>query len=281
MSFLSNQTDIITGMVTHGRPVAEDTERVLGLFLNTIPMRMQMNGGTWVDLVKQTFEQERDALPFQQYPLAHLQQELGSVQLFETIFNYVDFHVYQNLAGIDNLEYLGGQFFDQTNFAFAAQFSINPVSAKISLGLAYDLSKFRSEQMKHISGYYNAALLAMVTQPEERYEQVCLLSTAERHQLLCDFNDTITEFPSALCVHQLFEQQTEKTPEAIALVYEQQQLTYQQLNQKANQLAHYLQSLGVGPDMPVGIYLRRSPSMLIAVLAILKAGGCCVPLDSS
>jgi amino acid adenylation domain-containing protein len=282
MSLLSNQADVITGMVTHGRPAAEGTERVLGLFLNTLPIRMQLNGGTWLELVEQTFKQERDALPFQQYPLAQLQQEVGLGQpLFEAIFNYVNFHVYQNLSDIDNLEFIGGQSFEQTNFAFVAQFTANPVTAELSLSLAYDPSWFNFEQVSSISGYYRAVLVAMVSEPEEHYEKVCLLSEAEHHQLVHQWNDTAAEYPADLCVHQLFEQQVERTPEAIAVVFEEQQLSYQQLNEKANQLGHYLQSLGVGPDVPVGICLERSLEMVIALLGVLKAGGAYVPLDPS
>ncbi|NDJ26281.1 AMP-binding protein, partial [Nostoc sp. B(2019)] len=108
-----------------------------------------------------------------------------------------------------------------------------------------------------------------------------ILSNARRQQLLYEFNDTATDFPSEFCVHQLFEQQAEQTPDAIALVYEAHQLTYRHLEQRANQLAHHLQSLGVGPDMIVGVCVERSIEMLISLLGILKAGGAYVPLDPS
>ncbi|MEO1373454.1 MAG: amino acid adenylation domain-containing protein, partial [Cyanobacteria bacterium J06635_10] len=282
MSFLSNQADITTGVVTHGRPAAEDSERVLGLFLNTMPLRMQLNGGTWLELVEQTFVQERDALPFQRYPLGKLQQEMGLGQpLFETMFNYVNFHVYQGLSGIDNLEVLGGQFFEQNNFTFAAQFPVDPITGDISLSLNYDPSQFSFKQVKSIGGYYLKTLEAMVTQPEEKYEQVCLLSATEGQQLLRSWNDTHREYPQDKCIHKLFEQQVERTPDAVALVFENTMLTYQQLNQKANQLAHYLQTLGVGPEVLVGICVKRSIEMVVGLLGILKAGGAYVPLDPS
>ncbi|MBW4594262.1 MAG: amino acid adenylation domain-containing protein [Brasilonema angustatum HA4187-MV1] len=281
MSFLSNQADITTGVVTHGRPAAEDSERVLGLFLNTIPFRMQLSGGTWVELVEQTFANEREALPFQQYPLAQLQQKVGLGQpLFETIFNYVNFHVYQGLSGIDNLEVLGGQSFDQNNFTFAAQFPVDPITGEISLSLTYP-SQFSFEQVKNISGYYLKILEAMVTQPEEQYEQVCLLSATERQQLLMEWNDTQREYPKDKCIHQLFEEQVKRTPDAIAVVFEQQELTYRQLNDRANCLAHYLQTLGVQPEVLVGICVERSIEMVVGLLGILKAGGAYVPLDPS
>jgi amino acid adenylation domain-containing protein/non-ribosomal peptide synthase protein (TIGR01720 family) len=280
MSFLSNQTDIITGMTTHGRPAAEGSERVLGLFLNTTPIRMRMDGGTWIELVEQVFEQERENLPFQQYPLAQLQQEVGLGQpLFETTFNYTNFHVYQNLSDIDELEYLGGEFFDQTNFTFGCQFFVNPITNDMFPRLDYDPSQLSFEQVSNISGYYVAVLEAMVTQSEERYEQVCILSEVERHKFLYEWNNTAANYPSDLCIHQLFEQQVERLPEAIAVIFEDQKLTYQELNQRANQLANHLKSLGVGPDVPVGIFLERSLGMVVGVLGVLKAGGAYVPLD--
>ncbi|AUB43295.1 Non-ribosomal peptide synthetase component F (plasmid) [Nostoc flagelliforme CCNUN1] len=282
MSFLSNEADITTGVVTHGRPAAEDSERVLGLFLNTIPFRMQLNGGTWVELVEQTFENEREALPFQKYPLAQLQQKVGLGQpLFETMFNYVNFHVYQGLSGIDNLEVLGGQSFEQNNFTFAAQFPVNPITGEISLNLTYDPSQFSFEQVKSISGYYLKIFEAMVTQPEEQYKQVCLLSATERQQLLMEWNDTQREYPKDKCIHQLFEEQVKRTPDAIAVIFEQQELTYRQLNDRANCLAHYLQTLGVEPEVLVGICVERSIEMVVGLLGILKAGGAYVPLDPS
>jgi non-ribosomal peptide synthetase component F len=106
-----------------------------------------------------------------------------------------------------------------------------------------------------------------------------ILSTAQRQQLLVEFNDTKTDYPQDKLIHQLFEQQVERTPDNIAVVFNDQQLTYAQLNARANQLAHHLQSLGVGPDVPVAICVERCPEMVVGLLGILKAGGPYVPLD--
>ncbi|MFK0731302.1 MAG: amino acid adenylation domain-containing protein, partial [Gloeotrichia echinulata HAB0833] len=106
-----------------------------------------------------------------------------------------------------------------------------------------------------------------------------LLSAAERHQLLVEWNHTSSEYPTDKCIHQLFESQVERTPDAVAVVWENQQLTYWELNQRANQLAHHLQTLGVGPEVLVGICVERSLQMLVGLLGILKAGGAYVPLD--
>ena len=101
----------------------------------------------------------------------------------------------------------------------------------------------------------------------------------ERQQLLVAWNDTYTDYPRDQCIHQLFAEQAERTPEAVAVVCEDQRLTYRQLQQQANQLAHYLQSLGVGPETLVGLCVERSVAMIVGLLGILQAGGAYVPLD--
>ena len=117
--------------------------------------------------------------------------------------------------------------------------------------------------------------------PGQRISQLPLLTEAERHQLLVEWNDTAVEYPRDRCIHQLFEAQVERSPEATALVYEDQQLTYGELNARANRLAHHLRSLGVGPEVLVGVCLERSLELVVGLLAILKAGGAYVPLDPS
>ena len=117
--------------------------------------------------------------------------------------------------------------------------------------------------------------------PGKRISQLPLLTEAERHQLLVEWNDTAVEYPRDRCIHQLFEAQVERSPEATALVYEDQQLTYGELNARANRLAHHLRSLGVGPEVLVGVCLERSLELVVGLLAILKAGGAYVPLDPS
>ncbi|MCK5662769.1 MAG: amino acid adenylation domain-containing protein, partial [Thiotrichaceae bacterium] len=280
LSVLSNKTDILTGLVSNGRPEETGGERVLGLFLNTLACRIQLRGGTWMDLVQETFKIERNALPYRRFPLAEIQRMLESGDaLFETVFNFTHFHVYQNVLVLEGVEVLGGEIFEETNFTFAANFSLDLLSNQVALSLNYDASEFCVEQINAISGYYIEALSAMATQPSARYENHSLLSQQEQRKLLVDWNNTRTDYPKDLCMHQLFEMQVEKTPNAIAVVFENQQLTYQELNCKANQLAHYLQTLDIKPDILVGIYLKRSLEMVIGLLGILKAGGAYLSLD--
>ena len=122
-------------------------------------------------------------------------------------------------------------------------------------------------------------LEGIVADPDRRISVLPILTEAERHQLLVEWNDTAADYPKDKCIHELFEEQVERTPDAIAVTFERQQLTYQELNVRANQLAHYLRQLNVGPEGLVGICVERSLEMVVGLLGILKAGGAYVPLD--
>ena len=130
-----------------------------------------------------------------------------------------------------------------------------------------------------MTGHFLTLLEGIIANPEQQISQLPLLTPVEQQQLLVEWNDTQVDYPSDNCIHQLFEKQVERTPDGVAVVFEEQQLTYQQLNSRANQLAHYLKSLGVGADVLVGICVERSIEMVVGLLGILKAGGAYVPLD--
>jgi len=120
--------------------------------------------------------------------------------------------------------------------------------------------------------------MSMVNEPEQRLSQLSMLTPQEKQLILKDWNQTTQAYPNQ-CIHQLFEAQVERTPDAIALVFGEECLTYRELNNKANQLAHYLQQLGVKPEILVGICLERSLEMTVCLLGIIKAGGAYVPID--
>ncbi|MEP0752187.1 amino acid adenylation domain-containing protein [Trichocoleus sp. Lan] len=280
LSLLSGQSAVLTGLVSNGRPEKKDGEKVLGLFLNTLPFRQELPGGTWIDLIKQTFASERELLPFRRYPLPELQNVLNRESLFETAFNFTHFHVYESVLGLANIEILDAAFFEKTNFALIANFVLNPVSDRVQVKLEYQAS-FSLQEREAIRGYYAKTLEVMASQPTARYELSTLLSKQEQHQLLVEWNDTQVDYPKDACLHQLFAAQVEKTPDNIAVVFEGKQLTYEKLNQQANQVAHRLQKLGVKPEVLVGICMERSLEMVVGLLGILKAGGAYVPLDPS
>ncbi|MEH2281772.1 MAG: amino acid adenylation domain-containing protein, partial [Nostoc sp.] len=164
-----------------------------------------------------------------------------------------------------------------------AKFDLTLIMENTATGLVgwweYNTDLFNSSTIERMTGHFVTILEAIVANPQEQISKLPILTEFEQRQLLVEWNDTWVDYPQNKCIHQLFEEQVERTPDAVAVVFENQQLTYHELNCRANQLAHYLRSLGVGADVLVGICVERSLEMLVGILGILKAGGVYVPLD--
>ena len=143
----------------------------------------------------------------------------------------------------------------------------------------YSTDLFDSATITRMAEHFQTLLEGIVEDPGQNITTLPLLTPQERHQLVIEWNDTEADYPADKSIHQLVEEQAERTPDAVAVVYANQGLTYRDLNAKANQLAHYLKKLGVGPDVLVGISVERSLEMIVGLLGILKAGGAYVPLD--
>ena len=159
---------------------------------------------------------------------------------------------------------------EQTNYSLTV--TVVPAAA-VGLKFQYDRSRFERATIERLAGHLQTLLEGIVSAPESRLSQLPLLTDQERQQLLVDWNDTAADYPREQCLHQLFEEQAGRTPEAVAVVFEDRRLTYAQLNARANQLAHYLRRLGVGPEVLVGLCVERSLEMVVGLLGILKAGG--------
>lgn len=164
-----------------------------------------------------------------------------------------------------------------------AKFDLTLFLEQTSTGLVgkwvYNTDLFDADTIERMNGHFQTILAGIVAQPEQPIAELPLLTAKERQQLLIEWNKTQINYPQDKCIHQLFEEQVKRTPDAVAVVFEQQQLTYWELNSRANQLAHYLRKLGIGADVPVGICIERSLEMVVGLLGILKAGGAYVPLD--
>jgi amino acid adenylation domain-containing protein/non-ribosomal peptide synthase protein (TIGR01720 family) len=281
LSLMSGEEQVLTGMVWNGRPEGNDGERMLGLFLNTLPVGIRLTGGSWIELVQQTFALEREILPYRRMPLIELQRMQGRGRLFEVTFNFIHYHVFQGLQQLEDIEFLEAETVEETEFALVANFSVEPVRGEIQLSLLHNTAEIAGERIPAIVNYYIRALAAMAGRPEERYENCCLLSERERHQLLVEWNDTESEYQRHRCIHELFEEEAGLRPDAVAVVCEDRHLSYGELNRRAGRLAHYLRERQVRPEVRVGICMERSPEMVIGLLGILKAGGAYVPLDPS
>ena len=145
--------------------------------------------------------------------------------------------------------------------------------------IQYRTGLFEAATIERFVSHFEQLLESIAANPDERIDRLPLLSAAERQQLLVEWNDTTKEFANEARLHELFEAQVRRTPNAVALSYEDTSLTYQELNERSNQLAHHLRSLGVGPDTPVALCLERGIEMIVSILGVLKAGGAYLPLD--
>lgn len=199
--------------------------------------------------------------------------------LFESIVVFENYPVNATLQALPGNLIIGDrQALGETNYPLTV---VAIPGEELVIKINYDRDRFDSDTIDRMIGHLLTLLQGMITNSHGRAGELPLLTPAEQDLLLVQRNATQAAHPINDCIHQLFEQQVEKTPQAVAVVYENKQLTYIELNQRANQLAHYLQSLGVKSDTPVGICLERSVEATVAILATLKAGGACVPLDPS
>lgn len=279
LSTLSGSDDVLTGFVSNGRPEILDGDRVLGLFLNTLPFRLHLAGTTWLDLIKLVFQTELDMMPFRHYPVAQLQMKQGHGPLFETAFNFAHFHVYQGIQDFPGSEPLDLVWSEQTNLTLLTQFIMAPYTSQLTMDLlGYELS---DEQVEVFEGYYRRTLEAMISNPQADYCSYSPFSSHEQEKVLQEWNATHVAYPGAMCVHTIFAEQAKKSPDTLAVASGSTQLTYLQVERRANQLAHQLRRLGVGPEKCVGICLDRSAEIIIALLGVLKAGGAYVPLDAA
>ncbi len=280
----SGQEDLVVGTPIANRTRTE-MEGLIGFFVNTLVLRTDLSGGpSFQELLRRVRSTCLEAYAHQDLPFEKLVEELQPERnlnrspLFQVLF------VLQNtpqeaieLAGL-SLKVMAGE---RETAKFDLTLSIVDKEGGMEGWLEYNSDLFEGETIERMLGHYQVLLEGVVANPEEGISRLPLLTETERQQMLKEWNATQSEYPKNKCIHQLFEEQVERTPEAVAVVFEDHRLTYRELNQKANQLGHYLRQRGVGPEVLVGICVERSLEMVIGLLGILKAGGACVPLDPS
>ncbi|MES2936867.1 MAG: non-ribosomal peptide synthase/polyketide synthase [Pseudomonadota bacterium] len=279
---LSGQDDICVGTPIAGRNRAE-LEGLIGFFVNTLVLRNRIDPRASFDaLLEQSKEVALAAYAHQEVPFEQLVEHLnpprsqGYTPLFQVMF------MLQN-APRQTLEIPGLSFEMLPSSTHTAKFdlSCSVVEGEDRLygTLEYKTELFDEATMSRLAQHYAVLLQGICEAPNASIKDLPLLTQAQQRQILVEWNDTAMPVPQGEPVHQLFAEQARRNPDAIALVYEQDQLTYAQLDAKANQLARHLMQLGVGPDVLVGICMERSVEMVVGLLAVLKAGGAYVPLD--
>jgi amino acid adenylation domain-containing protein len=281
LSRYSGQSDIVIGSPIANR-THRQTESLIGFFVNTLVLRLDLSGNPPFDTVLQQARRVAlEAYTHQDIPFEQLVEELKPARNMSHSPLFQVMLVLQN-APMSNLEMSGVSLTPLEMESVIAKFeitlSLTETDQGLVGGLEYNTDLFESATIERLRGHLNTLLTGLVTNPQQPIHELPLLTEAEQQQLLA-WNETATDYPRDKTLVDLFEEQVEQTPEAIAVIFEDQQLTYLQLNMKANQLAHYLQSLGVKPEVLVGICLERSLEMVIGLLGILKAGGAYLPLD--
>ncbi len=276
----TRQDDILLGTVT-GDCKHSEFQRLLGFFLNTIVLRTDLSGNpTFRELLGRVREVIISAHAHADVPFEHVVRELQPDR------NLSQNPLFQVLLTLIPMSPVLPSGWDLT------QMDVQTGTSKFDLSLeledrpegligrfVYNTDLFDRSTIGRMVGHWQTLLESIVANPAQHIAELPLLTEAERQLFLVEWNATQTAYPKDWCVHQLFEAQVERTPDAIAVVFEREQLTYLELNERANQLAHFLQKLGIGPEVLVGICVERSVDMVVGLLGILKAGGAYVPLD--
>jgi amino acid adenylation domain-containing protein len=275
----TGQTDIVVGTVTAGSNQPE-IQQLIGCFVNTLVLRTDLKDNpTFRQLLERVREVTLGAFAYQDLPFEKLvealqpERNLGQNPLFQ-----VAFVLQPPMSGVDSMLNWSQLDIDTETAKFDLALELQETSEGLVGRFEYSTDLFDADTIKRMFGHFQTLLEGIVANPEQKLSELPLLTEFERQQL-AGWNDTETDYPKDACIHQLFEEQVELTPDAIALVFEEQQLTYEELNQRANQLAHHLRNVGVGAEVLVGICVERSLEMVVGILGILKAGGAYVPLD--
>lgn len=277
----TGQEDLVVGVPIANRNRAE-IEQLIGFFVNTLVMRTHLGGSpTLRQLLGRVREGALGAFAHQDMPFERL------VEVFSTQRNLSHSPLFQVAFVLQNAPMVPLALSGLTLEPFevdteVALFDLTLALAETEQGLTgyfeYNRDLFTAATIERMAEHWHVLLMGVLAQPDQSITTLPLLSAAEQRQLVVDWNDRRETYPHA-CIHEVFEWQVARTPDVLAATFEQGQLTYRELNQRANQLAHYLQRHGTGPEIPVGIFCERSLEMLIGILAILKAGGAYVPLD--
>ncbi|MFH0901105.1 MAG: amino acid adenylation domain-containing protein, partial [Pseudomonadota bacterium] len=278
----SGEDDVVFGVTTSGRTASlAGIESMVGLLINTFPVRAKVRASDeTMPWLRQLQERQAESREQEHCPLSQIQQwsEVeGGQPLFESLLVFENYPVEEAFASL------------ATGFVVRTVRTVETTSYPLTLvampgerivfKLDYDCERFAATDAERILGHLVRLLEGMVANPGTRIGRLPLLTEAEGHRLLVEWNDTAVDYPRERCIHELFEEQAARTPDAVAVEHEREQLTYAELDERANRLACYLRKLGVGPEAVVGICVERSLEMVVGILGVLKASGAYLPMD--
>jgi aspartate racemase len=278
----TEQDDILVGYPIAGRNRAE-IEGLIGLFVNTVVLRVDVSGEpTFRQVLKRVREAALEADAHQELPFEKLverlqpQRNLSHHPLFQVMF------VLQNApAKSPDFAGLKAKFLRQQERTakIDLMFTLREVQPQIEATVQYSTDLFDAPTVERMFGHYRTILENIVAQPDRRISELAMITSDQQQQLLTEWNNTAADYPRSRCIHEIFESQAERTPQAIAVVFNKQEVTYGELNARANRVGHYLSRHGVEREVNVALCMHRSVEMIVGILGVLKAGGAYVPLD--
>ncbi|WP_247315356.1 non-ribosomal peptide synthetase [Ralstonia pseudosolanacearum] len=285
LSRLSGQGEVVVGSPVANRTRSE-VEGLIGFFVNTLALRVEVSGATVSELLGRVKAKVLEAQAHQDLPFEQVVERVRPVRslshspVFQAALSWLNTEAVGLSLELEGLT-IEGVDAGQAAAKFDLTLELRETSEGLAGSLDYATALFDRETIERYLGYLQRLLAAMVENDSQQVSRIGLLDKDERAQLLESWNETKAAYPDASTIHGLFEAQVRRTPEAIAVVHEGQQVSYAELNARANRVAHALRRLGVGPDARVGLCAERSVELVIGLLGILKAGGGYVPLDPS
>jgi amino acid adenylation domain-containing protein len=280
----TGQDDVVVGSPIAGRTRAE-VEGLIGFFVNMLVLRTNASGDpTFREFLGRARKVSLEAYTHQDIPFEKLVAELQPQRdpsrnpLFQVVFALQNAsHLPLSLKRLKVTEVQ----LNKPRIRFDLEILLEEADNSLSGHFVYNTALFEVDTISRMAAHFQILLESIAENPDQRLSQLPLLTESERRQLLVDWNSTATNYPRDACIHELFEAQADANPAALAVAFGNHQLTYRQLDELANFLAHKLRTLGVGPDVLVGVCAEQSVEMIVGYLAILKAGGGYVPLDPS
>jgi hypothetical protein len=273
----TNRDDVIFGAVHSGRTAdIEGIDNMVGLFINTIPVRVGP-GNTFREFVTNIQEQATASATYGFYPLYKIQeQSVHKRNLFDHIIVFENYPLSSELGNARDLQISDLTSLEQTNYPLSI--AVYP-GKSLKFKISYDEYLYDENFIFSFENHIKQVASIVLDNLNIDIKQIDMLTEQEKHQLLVEFNDTEMPYPKEKTIHSLFEEQVEKDPHQVAVVFQEKQLTYKELNERANRLARVLRQRGVTPEDRVGLLMERSLDMIVGMLAVLKAGGAYLPID--
>ncbi|MEI6602687.1 MAG: amino acid adenylation domain-containing protein [Clostridia bacterium] len=279
---ITNKETVTVGVPVLNRSNAKE-KQTLGMFISTVPLSIKIdNELDFIAFSQQISAEWMSVLRHQKFPYDEIlkgirEKSKGTDKLFDIAMSYQN----AKFSKEDTVDEQEGRWHFNGYQTEGLYIHINDRDDTGNIIMNYDylIEIFYPKEIEFIHDHIIRLLWHALDNPLRKLPYIHIMSEVERNKLLLEFNDTLVHFPRSKTIHQLFEEQVKKTPDRIALVFENTEVTYTELNQKANQLAYYLREKGVNPDTIVGIMMQRTPEMIVGILGILKSGGCYLPID--